>query len=115
MESNLASSHPEDGANPTVGTEDLRATVALAAKTGGQFQLGGFEIDENGRLRPRPDGVPISFGFSYRGVDFMAKVDTGAPPRVSLEAEPRYPPGCPYRARRAAPPARRTKPSHRPG
>ncbi len=83
----MATSHPEDDANPTLGTEDLRATVALGAKTGGQFRLGDFEIDENGRLRPRPDGAPISFGFSYRGVDFMAKVDTGAVPRVSLDAE----------------------------
>jgi hypothetical protein len=83
MEKKLAS----DDANSPVESENLRASVALVAKTGGQFQLGDFEIDDSGRLRPRPDGAPISFGFTYRGIDFMAKVDTGSAPLVSLDAE----------------------------
>jgi hypothetical protein len=83
----LASRRPENDANPAVEPEDLRATVALAAKTGGRFRLGDFEIGENGRPRPRPDGAPITFGFSYRGIDFMAKLDTGAAGRISLDAE----------------------------
>ncbi len=80
-------SPPEDGTDPAVDSEDLRATLALVAKSGETFQIGDFEIDENGRLRPRPDGAPIAFGFSYRGVDFMANVDTGPAPRISLDAE----------------------------
>ena len=87
MENDLASSPPENDANSNHGPRDLRASVALADKAGGLFQLGDFEIGECGRLRPRPDGAPISFGFSYLGVDFMARVDTGAAPRVSLDAE----------------------------
>jgi len=83
----LSSSQPEDASNLAARQEDLRASVALSAKNGGQFQLGDFEIDENGRLQPRPDGAPIAFGFSYRGVDFMAKIDTGSDPKVSLDAE----------------------------
>ncbi len=83
----MASSSPENDANPTAEPGHLRDTVALAAKSDGQVQLGDFEIDENGRLRPRPDGAPISFGFSYNGIDFIAKVEPGTDGRISLDAE----------------------------
>lgn len=83
----MAASPPENDPTPASGTEDLRASLALAAKTGGPFKLGDFEIDGNGRLRPRPDGEPIAFGFSYLGIDFMAKLDTGEEGRLSLDAE----------------------------
>ncbi len=83
----MAESPPENDPTPAAGPEDLRASLALAAKSGGQFKLGDFEIDDNGRLCPRPDGKPISFGFSYLGIDFMAKLDTGEEGRLSLDAE----------------------------
>ena len=87
MEGALEDPDREDRADPAAEPENLRATLAAVAGSDAPFQLGDFEIDDEGRLRPRPDGTPISFGFSYRGVDFMAAVETGPAPRVSLSAE----------------------------
>jgi hypothetical protein len=71
---------------PDKAADNLRATVDLA-KRDAPLQVGDFEIDDEGRLRPRTDGEPLVFGFSYRGADFIARILSGPEPHVSLSAE----------------------------
>ena len=66
--------------------DTLRATLDLATRAA-PLQVGDFEIDDEGRVRPRADGSPLAFGFSYRGADFIARIQSTPEPRVSLTAE----------------------------
>ena len=83
----MVSSGQADDAGPLQGRDDLRATIALVGRTGRPPQIGDFEIDGQGRLRARPDGTPLAFGFTYRGVDFIAEVRSGEDARIRLRAE----------------------------
>lgn len=83
----MDASGQDAGTGQAAKAEDLRTTVNMVAKSDRPYQLGDVEIDDEGRLRPRQDGAPIIFGFSYRGLDFMAEIETGGTPRLSLNAE----------------------------
>ena len=87
LEGSLTSSAQRDDSPTAQFPEDLQATIRIAARPDGPLQLGDFEIDDEGRLRPRADGRPIAFGFSYRGLDFMAEVGTGGEAQIQLSAE----------------------------
>lgn len=67
--------------------DELRSAMALVGRPEGPPRIGEFEIDEQGRLRARADGAPLAFGFSYRGVDFVTEVQTGAETCIRLSAE----------------------------
>ncbi|MFQ5775245.1 MAG: hypothetical protein ACE5GS_12060 [Kiloniellaceae bacterium] len=66
---------------------DLRSTVELVANSGGPFQVGDFEVGDDGRLRPREDRGPLKFGFAYLGIEFRAEVHTCPEPRIDLSAD----------------------------
>lgn len=83
----MTSSGNNENASQTRKPEDLRGNLAFATAKGRPLDLGDFQLDDEGRLSPRADGSPIVFGFSYRGVDFIAKVAAGAAPKVYLSAE----------------------------
>lgn len=87
VERAVDSSDQAEDAGPPQAPEDLRATIALVGQPDRLPQVGDFEIDDEGRLKPRSDGKPIAFGFSYRGVDFIAEVHTGGGARIRLSAE----------------------------
>jgi hypothetical protein len=87
VEPALTSSDNNEKAGRTQPPDNLRGSLAFATAKDGPLDLGDFQLDDEGRLRPRTDGSPIVFGFSYRGVDFVAKVATGAAPKVCLSAE----------------------------
>jgi len=104
----LTSSDNGEGSGQAQQPDDLRGSLAFATAKDGPLDLGDFELDDEGRLRPRADGSPISFGFSYRGVDFIAEVAAGTTPKVCLRAElgklpyRATPGGCRERTRRVA-------------
>ena len=107
-EAALLSSCNGEGSGRAPQPDDLRGSLAFATAKDGPLTLGDFQLDDEGRLRPRADGSPIVFGFSYRGVDFIAEVAAGATPKVCLSAElgklpyRATPGGCRERTKRVA-------------
>jgi hypothetical protein len=48
------------------------AAMEVLAQTSSPVQVGEIEVDDAGAVRPRVSGEPVSFSFTYHGINFSA-------------------------------------------
>ncbi len=65
---------------------DLSQTVKTLSERVLPLEVGAFEVGEDGAVRPRPNGAPLSLAFRYRGIAFEAHIETAGEPRLQLSA-----------------------------
>ncbi len=83
----MVSETPElDGPRELAGAE-VSAAMAWHKEHSFPLKVGEIHIDEQGRIRPRDSAVPVTFSFAYRGIQYLANVETASEPRVRLTAE----------------------------
>ncbi len=74
-----------DGGEPPIDL-DISQTVRTLSEHALPLEVGSFEVAQDGAVRPRPDGTPLSLAFQYRGIAFEAQIETAGEARLRLTA-----------------------------
>ncbi len=80
------SAAPSEAAEPALEI-DLSETVKTLSEHELPLEVGIFEVGEDGAVRPRPDGAPLSLAFRYLGIAFEARIEIAGEPRLRLTAK----------------------------
>lgn len=88
----MANKIPElDRSAKSADTEVSAAATSIADPSVplkfGPLNSGEVRPDAQGRCRPHDDTMPLRLAFAYRGIDYLAEVETAPEPQVRLTAE----------------------------
>lgn len=62
----------------------LRSALQLVGEPSVPLEVGAFEVSESEGLRARDRTIPLSFDFTFRGIPFTVRVDSGEGGTLSL-------------------------------